>query len=183
MAFNINEMRSQLTLGGARPSQFQVRIVNAGNNVADIKTPFMVQAASIPPATITEIPVPYFGRKMKVAGDRTYDNWSVTILNDEDFLIRNAMEEWSNKINSFQGNVREFGSGAPLQYKSEATVTQYSKTGVPIREYTFHGLFPLTISEIALDWDTTDTIETFTVDFAYDWWDVSGGVTGNAGGS
>jgi len=182
MAFNVNEIRSQLTLGGARPSLFQVTIQNPANSVADIKVPFMVQASSIPESTLGQITVPYFGRQIKLAGDRTFGTWTVNIINDEDFLIRNAMEQWSNTINSHQGNLRGFGASSPLLYKSQAQVIQYSKTGLPIRTYQFNGIFPLSIGAIDLNWGTTDTIQNFSVTFAYDWWEISGGVTGNAGG-
>jgi hypothetical protein len=183
MAFNINEIRSQLTLGGARNSLFQVTIQNPANSVADIKVPFMVQAAQIPASSLGTIEVPYFGRKIKLAGDRTFAEWTVTVINDEDFLIRNAMEQWSNTINSLQGNLRGFGAASPLLYKAQAQVVQYSKTGLPLRTYQFNGIFPTEISAIDLDWNSTDQIETFQVTFQYDWWEVSGGITGNAGGS
>jgi hypothetical protein len=182
MAFNVNEIRSQLTLGGARQSLFQVTIQNPANSVADIKVPFMVRTAQIPSSDLGVIEVPYFGRKVRLAGDRTFGDWTVTVINDEDFLVRNAMEEWSNKINSLQGNLRTFGAASPLLYKANAQVTQYSKTGVPIRTYQFNGIFPSSISPIDLDWNATDQIEEFTVTFQYDWWEVSGGVTGQAGG-
>ena len=183
MAFNVNEIRSQLTFGGARNSLFQVTITNPANSVADIKVPFLVRAAQIPPSTLGTIEVPYFGRKIRLAGDRTFGQWTVTVINDEDFLIRNSMEEWSNKINSLQGNVRLFGSASPLLYKSAAQVTQYSKTGNPIRTYTFSGIYPSEISPIDVDWNSTDQIEEFTVTFQYDYHEVSGGITGNGGGS
>jgi hypothetical protein len=183
MAFNVNEIRSQLTLGGARNSLFQVVIQNPVNGVADIKVPFMVKAAQIPASTLGLIEVPYFGRKIKLAGDRSFGDWTVTVINDEDFLVRNAMEQWSNYIQSFQTNLRQFGSASPSAYKAQAQVTQFSKTGVPIRTYTFNGIYPSEIAPIELDWNSTDTIEEFTVTFQYDWWEVSGGVTGNAGGA
>ena len=104
-------------------------------------------------------------------------------MNDEDFLIRNAMEEWMQTINSHLGNVRGFGSAADLEYKSSAQVIQYSKTGVPIREYTFNGIFPVNITEMEVDWNATDIIQEFQVTFQYDWWEISGGSTGNAGGN
>lgn len=182
MAFNINEIKSQMLFDGARPALFQVTIKNPANSVADIKLPFMCEAATIPQAEIGSIEIPYFGRKIKLAGDRTYSDWTVTIINDEDFLIRNAMEEWSNKINSFQGNVRAFGSASPLLYKSQAQVIQYSKTGVPIRTYQFNGIFPTSVSTIDLAWATQNEVERFQVTFAVDYWEVSGGITGNAGG-
>lgn len=183
MAFNVNEIRSQLTLGGARNSLFQVTIQNPANSIADIKVPFLAKASSIPAATLGLIEVPYFGRKVRLAGDRQFGQWAVTIINDEDFLIRNAMEEWSNRINSFQGNLRGFGAASPLLYKAQAQVIQYSKTGVPIRTYQFNGIFPIEVSAIELDWNSTDAIQEFQVVFAYDWWEVSGGITGDAGGA
>ena len=176
MAFNINEMRSQLVYGGARQNLFQVRISNPANNAGDLKTPFMVQTAQIPESQLGVIPVFYFGRQMKLAGDRVFGDWTVTVLNDEDFLIRNAMEEWSNKINRLEANVRDIG-----RYKSNANVIQYYKDGSPIREYRFDGIFPSVISPIDLDWGTTDQIESFQVTFSYDYWKVSGGTTDKAG--
>lgn len=183
MAFNVNEIRSQLTLGGARNSLFQVTIQNPANGVADIKVPFMVRASSLPASTIGLIEVPYFGRKIKMAGDRRFDPWSVTVINDEDFLVRNAMEQWVNQIQSARGNLRGFTSASPSAYKAQAQVTQFSKTGVPIRIYTFNGIFPGEVAPIDVDWNATDTIQEFTVTFNYDWWEVTGGVTGNAGGA
>lgn len=181
MAFNINEMRSQLTAGGAKASLFQVQITNPVNGIADLKTPFMVQATQIPESTLGTIEVPYFGRKIKIAGDRTFPQWTVTVINDEDFLVRNAMESWSSAINSHQGNLRGFGNASPSQYKAQAQVTQYSKTGVPVRTYQFNGIYPQSIASIPLDWNTTDDIERFDVTFDFDWWDVVGGITGDGG--
>ena len=100
MAFNINEIRSQLALGGARPTLFQVNITNPANAAADLKSPFLIRASQVPASTLGFIEVPYFGRKVKIAGDRTFAEWNVTVINDEDFLIRNSMEEWMNTINS-----------------------------------------------------------------------------------
>ena len=177
MAFNINEIRSQLTYGGARQNLFQVQITNVGNRAADLKTPFLVQGAQIPAANLGTIMVPYFGRMLKLAGDRTFDPWVVTVMNDEDFLVRNAMEEWSNRINRFEGNIRTLRN-----YKSEARVTQYGKDGSVLRVYEFHGIYPSAVSQIDLGWDQNDAIETFQVEFQYDYWTVEGGKTGNAGG-
>ena len=157
-------------------------IQNPANGVADIKVPFLVKAAQIPASTLGTIEVPYFGRKIRLAGDRTFGDWTVTVINDEDFLIRNAMEQWSNQIQSLQGNLRTFGGASPSLYKAQAQVTQFSKTGVPIRTYQFSGIYPSNIAPIELDWNATDTIEEFQVTFQYDYWEVSGGITGNAGG-
>ena len=181
MAFNINELRSQLVFGGAKNSLFQVQIFNPATTIADLKTPVMVKASALPASTLGMIEVPYFGRKVKIDGDRTFEDWSVTVINDEDFLVRNAMEQWSASINSHQGNITSFGSASPLQYKSTALITQFSKTGAPLREYTINGLYPTSVAAIEMAWETVDTIEDFQVTFAYDWWSVTGGVTGNAG--
>lgn len=178
MAFNVNEIRSQLSLGGAKASLFQVQLQNPVNTTGDLKTPFMVKAAQLPSSTVGTIEVPYFGRNIKIAGDRTFEDWTVTVINDEDFLIRNAMEEWMASINSHEGNVRNLANASPNQYKTQAQIVQYSKTGIPIREYSFVGLFPSNIAAIDMAWETTDAIEEFTVTFQYDYWTVSGGITG-----
>ncbi len=161
MAFNINEIRSNLALGGQRPTLFQVEMTNPANSAGDIKTPFLVRASQVPASTLGFIEIPYFGRKVKIAGDRTFAEWNVTVMNDEDFLIRNAIEEWMNEINSHLGNVRGFGSAADLQYKSTAEVTQFSKTGVPLRKYKFNGIFPVNLTEMEVDWNATDLIQEF----------------------
>ena len=181
MAFNINELRSQLLFGGAKASLFQVQIFNPATTIADLKTPFMVKASSLPASTLGMVEVPYFGRKVKIAGDRTFEDWNVTVINDEDFLVRNAMEQWSASINAHQGNITSFGSASPLQYKATATITQFSKTGTALRTYTINGLYPTSVAAIEMAWGTVDEIEEFQVTFAYDWWSVTGGITGDAG--
>jgi hypothetical protein len=183
MAFNINDIRAQLAFGGARPSLFQVIISNPINPVADIKLPFLCRAAQLPSSQIGVIEVPYFGRRLKIAGDRTFDTWTVTIINDEDFLVRNAMEQWNNYINLYQQNVTALGSGAPSLYKSQATVTQFGKAGEVLRVYQFNGIFPQVISPIDVAWNSSDEIEEFQVQFVYDTFEVLNSITGNAGGS
>jgi T4-like virus tail tube protein gp19 len=183
MAFNINDIRSQLTYGGARASLFQVIISNPVNPVADLKLPFLCKAAQIPSSQLGLIEVPYFGRKLKVAGNRTFDPWTVTIINDEDFRIRNAMEQWNNSISLYQQNITNLGTGQPSFYKSQATVTHFGKAGEILRTYQFNGIFPQTVSAIDLAWNTTDEIEEFQVQFQYDTFEVLNSITGNAGGS
>ena len=170
MSFNINEFKSQLTGGGARPTLFQVQITNPILANADFKLPFMVKTAALPASTVGSYVVPYFGRQVKYAGDRTFEDWQVTIINDEDFAIRNAMEAWSNAINSHDSNIRAL----PQNYKSNAIVTQYSKDGSALRTYVFEGLYPVAIDSIPLSWETVDTIEEFGVTFQYDLWRVEG---------
>ena len=176
MAFSINEFKSQLVGGGARGALFQVQITNPILGAADFKVPFMVKATTIPESTTGNIPVPYFGRVIKYAGDRVFQPWTVTIINDEDFAVRNAMEAWSNSINTHITNFRT----PPSNYKAQAQVTQYGKNGSILREYTFEGLFPTTIGAIELGWGSQDTIEEFQVSFEYDLWRISGGITGNS---
>jgi hypothetical protein len=174
MAFSINDVKSRLPLGGARPTLFEVNItprLNGGSDITNI-APFMIQATTIPSSTVGQIEVPYFGRKFKIAGDRVFDAWSILVINDEDFKIRHAMESWHNRINSLRGNLNTAGP-SPTNYKEDATVTQYSKQGQKIREYKFFGMFPVEVSAIDLDWNATDTIETFGVTFVYDYFEVT----------
>lgn len=159
-----------------------MQFANPANAAGDIKVPFLCYSSSLPASNLGLIQVPYFGRTIKLAGDRSFDPWTVALYNDEDFLIKNALETWSNAINSMQGNIRGFGTSASSAYKSDGTVKQLSKTGIVLREYKFTGMFPRRLSPIQLAWNQTDVIETFEVDFEFDWWEVSNGITGNAGG-
>lgn len=174
MAFNLNEFKSQLTYGGARPTLFQVQVSNPIAGGADFKLTFMCKAASIPAQTVGSYTVPYFGRQVKYGGDMTFEDWTVVIINDEDFLVRNALEAWMNSINTHISNDRAL----PQDYKSDAQVVQYGKNKSLLRRYRFQGLFPVNIGEITLGWENQDTIEEYTVTFQYDLWDVDGGTTG-----
>lgn len=171
MAFNINDFKSRgLTKGGVRPSLFQVELnPNIGEDSATMeKFVFTCRASEVPAATVDQIEVPYFGRKIKLAGDRTFDNWSVTVMNDEDYLVRNMFEDWSNQINQLAGNIKLLPANS---YKAtDAIVTQFSKDGSKIRAYQFVGIFPISVAAMGLDWDSTNTIQTFDVTFAYDYW-------------
>lgn len=170
MAFNINQFKAELVGGGARPTLFQVQITNPIDPAADVKIPFLVRSAGIPASSVGSYEVSYFGRSVKYAGDRVFDDWSVTVINDEDFAIRNALEAWSNAINSHDGNLRAL----PQDYKSNALITQFSKDGSPLRTYVFEGLFPVAIDGIGMDWDARDQIEEYGVTFQYDMWRVEG---------
>ena len=109
-----------------------------------------------------------------------FPEWSVTVINDEDFLIRDAMEQWSSAINKHEGNIRATGGSSPALYKSQAQITQYAKTGSIIRVYDFHGLWPSEISPIEMSWEAENQIQEFNVTFQYDWWTVRGS-TGTGG--
>jgi hypothetical protein len=167
MAFNVNEIRANLIGDGARPSLFEVTMVNPASSSGDAVLSYMVRAAQIPQSTINPIEVPYFGRRIKLAGSRTYANWTVTVMNDENFAVRSAMEAWSSQINSGQSNLRLLSD-----YRTTATVKQFAKDGSVLREYEFVNIFPLDIGPIELDWGQDD-VEVFQVEFAYDYWNVN----------
>jgi len=177
MAFSVSDFRSNLQFDGARPNLFEVNLTfpfeTAG--VAQ-KSTFLIKASQLPGSTIGTVPVYYFGRELKFAGNRTFPDWSVTVINDEDFLIRNAMENWMNYINSNQGNVRDPAALSPTgqvsSYTADATVLQYSKLGETniLAAYNFVDLFPIDVSPIELDWGSNDQMEEFQVTFAYQYW-------------
>jgi hypothetical protein len=172
--FNISTFKSRgLTLGGARPSLFEVYLsiptFVAADTGSDTKFRFTCRAAQLPAATVSAIDVNYFGRPIKFAGDRTFADWTVTVMNDEDFLVRSMFEKWSNALNKLQANVRQ-AYGSENDYKATLNVLQYSKSGNLIRGYDIIGAFPTTVDSIDLNWDSTNQIETFGVTFSYDYW-------------
>jgi hypothetical protein len=174
MAFNASEFRSQLVGDGARPNLFAVTLtfptIADNSSAAGQKTTFMAKAAQLPGSSIGTVPVYYFGREMKFAGNRTFTDWSLTIINDEDFLIRNSIESWMNKINSNVGNIRDDQAAGPSSYTVDASVSQYGKTGNIIKTYNFMGMFPVDLAPIDLDWQSNDSIEEYSVTFAYQSW-------------
>ena len=176
MAFGINEFKAQLVGGGARSSLFQVQITNPILGVADFKLPFMCKSASLPSSDLGTITTSYFGRTIKFHGERSFQPWSVQIINDEDFAVRNAMEAWSNAMNSHVTNLRV----SPQEYKSDAIITQFAQNGSVLRVYNFQGLFPTSIEAIPMSWEAENQIQEFGVTFEYDLWTISGGTTGNS---
>jgi len=195
MPFNVSTFASQgLPYGGARASLFEVFLnlpAGIGEPTAQNQFRFVCKASQIPASTVSAIEVPYFGRKVKMAGNRTFDNWTVTIINDEDFLVRNALEKWSSYINSHANNLRDpsvISESGLASYRTTAYVRHYAKTGIfaggtdsgegaiPTRVYTFNNIFPVSIANIELSWETTDAIEEFAVEFAYDYWTVDADV-------
>jgi|TARA_R110002074_G_scaffold180896_1_gene345243 hypothetical protein len=170
MTFNVNTFRSSFRDGGARPNLFSVQLnTPAGILPVESGGAFEVKAAQLPSSTLPSVDVPYFGRQIRVAGNRTFDAWTVTVMNKENFSLRNAMENWMASINS---HVTNQGVQRLSSYKQDASVYHYGKTGdgAPISTYKFEGLFPTEVSTIELGWDTNDSIEEFTVTFAFDWW-------------
>lgn len=183
MPFNINDVQANFKFEGARPTLFDVHITNPVLGEADQVSTFLISATTLPESTLGNIPVPYFGRVINFGGDRTYAPWQVTVMNDEDFKIRNAMETWSNAINKRVVNKRDIAFADNHSYKSTALVTQYNKVGDIVRVYRFNGIYPAEISDINLDWSDTNTFERFQIRFIYDYWDIApGGNTKDAGG-
>ena len=175
----ISDFKSRLLGGGARPNLFEVELTGLPTSVAlpwqAERFGFLCKAAQMPAQTIANIDVPFRGRIFKVAGDRTIENWSITIINDEDFLFRNAFEEWTQQIANLDDNM---GSTNPASYMVNAKVYQLGRgstqasqnnggsTNVVLKEYEFIDIFPVSVGSIDLSYDSTDTIEEYTVEFA-----------------
>jgi hypothetical protein len=175
MAFNVNQFRSQLQSDGARPNLFEVSMPFPAFSLpgnAQTKMTFMCKTAQLPGSTLGVVPVQYFGRELKFVGNRTFADWTVTIINDEDFSVRNAFERWMNGINSHNLNVRNPVAGTPLGYSVDGQVTQFGKAGNTIKKYNFVGLFPTDITPIDVDWGSNDTIEEFSVTLTYQFWEA-----------
>ena len=159
---------------GARPNLFEVALPFPAFSLpgnAQAKTTFMCKSAQLPGSTIGTVPVQYFGRELKFAGNRSFQDWTITVINDEDFNIRNAFERWMNALNSHSLNVRNPLAATPLGYTTDGTVTQFGKGGNALKKYKFVGLFPTDLSPIDLDWGSNDSIEEFTVTLSYQWWE------------
>lgn len=174
MAFNVNEFRSQMVGDGARPNLFDVSMpfpAIAFPGDAQRKLNFMCRSAQLPGSSVGTVPVQYFGRELKFAGNRTFSSWNLTVINDEDFVVRKAFERWMNSINSHNANVRNPAALNPGTYTSDAEVYQYGKNGNILKNYRFIGCFPVDLSPIDLDWGSNDSIEEFSVTLEYQWWD------------
>jgi hypothetical protein len=173
--FNVTEFRAKMIGDGARPNLFSVSLVFptiATNAVAaGQKTSFMAKSAQLPGSSVGTVPMFYFGRELKFAGNRTFAQWSLQIINDEDFIIRNSLESWMNAINSHAGNLRNAAAASSSGYTVDALVTQYGKTGNTLKQYKFVGVFPIDLGAIDLDWGSNDAIEEYSVTFDYQWWE------------
>jgi hypothetical protein len=144
---------------------------------AQTKLTFMCKTAQLPGATLGVVPMTYFGRELKFVGNRTFADWSITVINDEDFVARNAFERWMSGINSHNLNIRNPVAGTPLGYSVDGEVTQFGKAGDTLKKYKFIGLFPTDLAAIDVDWGSNDAIEEFTVTLTYQWWEsVADGV-------
>ena len=179
----ITDFKSKMAGGGARPNLFEVELVFpdpiAIENDVKEKSRFLVKAAQLPASNITPIEVNFRGRILKIAGDRTFDTWTVTVINDVDFSIRSAFEKWMDFINSMEDAT---GAQDPALYQPDAYVHQLDRDGSTLRSYKFHDIFPTNISAIDLSYETVDTVEEFTVEFQVQWWEALKGIGANAGG-
>ena len=205
MARGISEFKTKLINGGARPNLFLVRLnfpttlsqiadispVEASNILTE-RAEFLVKTAQLPASTIGTIDVPFRGRMMKVAGDRTFEPWSVTVINDGEFGIRKAFETWSRGINALTENVSQLGFGDDNPgYCVDLEVFQLSRDGKTpnktpqaitaagvdgmdvVRAYKFYDAWPSSLSAIDLSYESNDQIEEFTVEFQYNYYETS----------
>ena len=190
---SIADFKSQLVGGGARPNLFQVELTTLPDAVqgwSSEKMQYLCKAASLPASNIANIDVPFRGRIFKVAGDRTFDVWTVTVINDEDFILRNAFEGWMDHISRLSNNL---GATDPNAYMVDATVHQLGRGSSPnskssdgesnsiLKSYKFIDIFPTAISAIDLSYDTGDAIEEFTVDFQVQTFELIAGDEGSNG--
>ena len=185
----LDQFKGRMLGGGARPNLFECELffppdsipVGTTEDVLSDKTRFLVKAANLPASTLGVIDVPFRGRNLKIAGDRTFDPWTITVINDKDFSIRTAFERWMNLINKHEDAA---GKNDPVSYQTDAIVKQFGRalttgttptSAVPIpvlKQYKFYGVFPTSVSAIDLSYDSSDTIEEFTVDLQVQWWDA-----------
>ena len=179
----ITDFKSKLTGGGARPNLFEVELafpdsISVDNDVKD-KSRFLVKAAALPASNITPIDINFRGRILKIAGDRTFDTWTITVINDTDFAIRSAFEKWMNVINKLSDAT---GFNDPAEYQEDAYVHQLDRDGSTLRTYKFFDIFPTNISQMDLSYETIDTVEEFTVELQVLYFESIKGVGANAGG-
>lgn len=165
----VDDFKSKLRGGGARPNLFKATINFPTYANGDVEiTSFLCEAAQLPGSTIGTIIVPFRGRQLKMAGDRTFDTWTPTIINDTDFRIRNAMERWMNGMNGHQANT---GITNQVDYEADLIVEQIDRDGSTLKTYNFRGCFPTSISPIDLSYASENEIERFTVEFQVQYWE------------
>lgn len=172
---NISEFKAQMTSGGARPNQFRVFITfPAGVNNASLvgqKLQFLCKTASLPASKVGDTEIKYRGRQVHFAGERDFQPWEVTVYCDNDFVVREAFENWAFAIQSTDSTS---GTQSPSAYQVDMTVQQLDRMDRVVKEYTFHDAWPSEIGNIALDWDQNNSIETFNVTFTYNFWTSNG---------
>ena len=185
----LDAFKGKMVGGGARPNLFECELffpdeaipVNSSKDEIADKSRFLVKAAQLPASNVAPILIPFRGRNLKIAGDRTFEPWTITIINDVDFKIRTAFERWMNLINKHEDNA---GLTDPTAYQKDLFVRQLGRASLEgstptsasqlpvLKMYKFHGTFPTRISDIALSYDSSDTIEEFSVELQVQWVDV-----------
>ena len=165
----VDDMKAKLIGGGARPNLFKVTMAFPSYVTANVElASYMCKATSMPASTIAPIAVPFRGRQLQIAGDRTFDPWSVTIINDTDFNVRNSFEQWMNGINQHKQNT---GLTQPSSYMADMIVEQLDKDGTTKKTYNIRGVFPTNLGAIELSYETGDTIEEFEVEMQVQYWE------------
>ena len=165
----VDDFKAKLTGGGARPNLFKATINFPAYAGGDSEfTSFMVKGAGLPASVIANIDVPFRGRQLKIAGDRTFEPWTIAIINDSEMRVRNSFETWMSGINN---HVENTGLQNPTDYQADMIVEQLGKDGSVTKTYTLRGAYPTNISQIDLSYDTNDAIEEFTVEINYQYWE------------
>ena len=182
---NLSGFTSALQGGGARANQFTVTMSGAGAQGAALQGnqfSFLCRSAQIPALTIGEVAVPYRGRVSYLAGDRTYDAWTVTVMNDRNYSIRSALEAWMDDMGDIGGTTKANTISA-TEYYANAWVKQLDRNNAPIRTYKLEGLWPTTLDAIDLSYDANDAVEEFGATFRFNWMTIAGAGAGGSGGS
>ena len=172
---SIEDFKAVLQGGGVRPTMFQVELtfpsgVSQDNNLLTNDGTFLIKASQLPASTIGQIDVPFRGRKLKVAGDREFADWSVNILNDVTFGLRKGLEEWSERI---QNHNYALGATELNDYYASAIVRQLDRDGRQLRAYSFEGIWPKEIEAIGLDFEANNAVEDYGVTFAVQYWSAT----------
>lgn len=169
---NITNFISQFS-GGARPNRYEVLLSFPSGVPNEMeKLSFTCKATSLPASIVNKVDVPYMSRMIPVSGDRTIDDWNITVINDVDFKVRRAFETWLNRLNGHEGNVSASGWQDPKQYYADAEVVQFDREHNEIKKIKMRSIFPTNMADITLGWSDNDQIEEFQVTFAVAWWET-----------
>lgn len=173
---NISDFVSKLKNGGARPTLFEVTVQLKGENAssatgdASDQFKYLCKGVEIPASNLGFATLNYFGRQIKYPGNRTFDDFTTVVINDEGYTIRNKIENWLEKLNSHSTNLRDASFISKTNYICDMTVQTYKKTGEVDQQYVFKNCFPTSLEPIDLSWDQTDVIMEFSVTWSYDYW-------------
>jgi hypothetical protein len=174
ITFDVNRFKASLTNGGARTNQFAVQLsfptYVSGAATAINRAPFLVTAAELPGQTVNPAIVFYRGREVKLAGDRTFQPFTFNVINDSDFSIRTAIEQWMNGLDNL---IDKTGKLTPSEYQRDMQVYQLDRNGKILKEYRLLGTFPVDLGPVALDFGQNDQISSFQVQFQYQTFTVS----------